>query len=378
MDQNESKNFALPAQEIAMQIRDQIRGSGYALGAALPSERQLAVRFNATRWVVRKAMQILEYEHLIARQHGRGTFVVSAADTGPPANLKTGLLGLMLWDVEYAMAPLVHGACNMAAERRFAVTTSSVHNSREEMQAVRALGRNDILGVMLGLRSPAAREHYDELIRNHTAVVLVDTLIPECDEDHVLIDNAKGTYLAVDHLVELGHRRIAYVTHNHMHRMQGRRAEVVCEGDFPIHSDRLRGFIEACRRRDLAIPPEHIIETDEEHYREPFLRMLEAESRPTGVVAYNDAWAIRMIETARSLGLEVPRDLSVVGFDDSVLAPGNGVPLTTINPERYEMGVSAAEMLIAKLDYRKPRAARGVLISPRLVVRQSTAAPPEG
>jgi DNA-binding LacI/PurR family transcriptional regulator len=305
---------------------------------------------------------VLEREHLIVRQQGRGTFVTSALDSEPPINLQAGLIGLMVWEVEYAFAGLVQGACSAAAEKGYALTTGSVHSYDEERQSVRAFVRNNTLGVVIAPRSPAAKAYYEELIRENIAVILVDMLIPGRSEDHVLINNAHGIELAVSHLVELGHRRIAYVAYHFTHN-QG----------MPTIADRRRGYLEACHQRDIS--PVDPVETNEPEYRVRLGQLLSSPDRPTAIVTYNDLWAIRVIQVARELGLKVPRDLSVVGFDDSVLAPSYDVPLTTINPERHEMGVTAVELLIDKIERRRPRPGRGVLITPRLVVRQSTAAP---
>ena len=103
--------------------------------------------------------------------------------------------------------------------------------------------------------------------------------------------------------------------------------------------------------------------------------LLKSSAPPTAFVAYNDYWAIRVIETARSVGLKVPDDVSVVGFDDSVVAAHYKTPLTTINPEPREMGIVAVQMLLDKLENPRPRPVRGVMIQPRLVVRQSTLPP---
>jgi GntR family transcriptional regulator of arabinose operon len=363
--ESDLKTFISPAGGMVMQLRERINGGGYPLGSALPTERDLCSQFGVSRWTVRQALKVLEREHLIVRQQGRGTFVTSSLDSTPAINLQAGLIGLLLWEVEYVGSGLVQGTCSAAADRGYAVTTGSVHSFTEESQSVRAFVRNNTLGVVLAARSPSTRSYCGELTRENIAVVLVDMLIPGCHEDYVLVDNAHGTILATTHLIELGHRRIAHVTHN------GARGD-----DPPISVERRRGYLETCRQGGLETPEHYVVATDEASYRDQLRTLLSSQPRPTAVVAYNDLWAIRVIQVARSMGMEVPRDLSVVGFDDSVMAPAYDVPLTTINPERHEMGVTAVELLLDKIERRAPRPGRGILIAPRLVLRQSTAAPP--
>lgn len=353
-----TKTFIPPGSDLAARLRERIRTGGYALGAALPTERELARQFGISRGTVRLALRTLEREHLIVRQQGRGTFVTSSLDSGPPSDLHIGLLGLMLWDVEYGFTGLVQGACAAAAKRGYAVTTGSVQTNMEELQSVRAFMRDNALGVVLAPRAPGAADYYHELIREDIAVVLADMHIPGLREDHVLIDNAYGLELETQHLIELGHRRVAYVAYDFP------------QDDFPpIVSERRRGFVETCRRAGIS---GREVQFDKVHYREELREFLARADRPTGVVAYNDTWAVRVIRMALELGLKVPGDLSVVGFDDSTLAEECPVPLTTINPERAEMGAAAMELLMSKIERSKAAAPRGVLITPRLVVRGST------
>jgi GntR family transcriptional regulator of arabinose operon len=357
-----SKTFIPPASDLAARLRERIRGGGFALGAPLPTERKLAEQFGISRGTVRRALRLLQREHLIVRQQGRGTFVNSSLDSGPPKNLHIGLLGLMLYDVEYGFTGLVQGACAAAGRRGYAVTTGSVQTDREELQSVWAFIRDNALGVVLAPRAPGAIAYYQELIREDIAVVLADMHIPGLREDYVLTDNAYGLQLATEHLIELGHRRIGYLANDFP------------LDDFPpIPVERQRGFQLTCRKH--GIRDDDIAEINKDVYREKLRNFIARPDRPTGIVAYNDTWAVRVIQTARELGLRVPRDLSVVGFDDSTLAQKCPVPLTTINPERAEMGAAAMDLLIAKIENRKPAPSRGVLITPRLVIRNSTAPP---
>jgi DNA-binding LacI/PurR family transcriptional regulator len=223
--------------------------------------------------------------------------------------------------------------------------------------------RDNALGVVLAPRSTEARAYYQELIGENIAVVLADMCIPDCREDHVLIDNAYGIQLSTRHLIQLGHQRLAYISDD------------FALDDFPpIVSERRRGFVEACRQAGNCAM--ELININPREYQVKLRDLLTKPNHPTGIVAYNDTWAVRIIHEATALGMKVPRDLSVVGFDDSTLVPKCEVPLTTINPERDEMGTAAVELLIAKIERTKSQPVHGILITPRLVVRESTAPPP--
>jgi DNA-binding LacI/PurR family transcriptional regulator len=102
------------------------------------------------------------------------------------------------------------------------------------------------------------------------------------------------------------------------------------------------------------------------------LQLLDRPDRPTGVVCFSDAFALATIRAAESLGLRVPEDVSVVGFDDSVLAAASRPPLTTVHQEVPAKGRAAVEAIAELMDGRKPEP---VMLPTTLVVRESTAPP---
>ena len=124
--------------------------------------------------------------------------------------------------------------------------------------------------------------------------------------------------------------------------------------------------------------PKWVIETPFQKTAESVaarLRETSGKNRPTAIVAYNDLLAVAAIDAARKIGLAVPGDLSVVGFDNSSLGERFAIPLTTVDPEHREMGISAVNILIDKIETPRPRPKLGVYVTPRLVQRQSTAKP---
>jgi DNA-binding LacI/PurR family transcriptional regulator len=168
-------------------------------------------------------------------------------------------------------------------------------------------------------------------------------------------DNRGGAALAAEYLIELGHRRIA-------HRCDTSRGEAARE--------RLTGFQEAIARHRL-------LETDCPVSRNPdetrALLELPPAARPTAVHAFNDALALETVRVARSVGLRVPEDLSVVGFDNNILASLCEPPLTTIHNPLPELASAAITVLQALWEGEEPPPTAP--IPTRLIVRASTAPP---
>ncbi len=205
---------------------------------------------------------------------------------------------------------------------------------------------------------PLSDHTYLADLSGRAPVVAVDTHTRDWQGDGVNGDNRFGMELAVSHLVDLGHRAIAFIN-----------------GDTTLSTaaERRAGFEESMRRIGLA--PLAI--------REGVFRMesgkiqvesILAEGRaPTAICAGNDLLALGAIAALRDAHLCVPEDVSVVGYDDIPYAQLASPPLTTVKQPAELMGRQAARLLLLRLNQRGEQV-RQVVLAPQLVVRQSTSA----
>jgi DNA-binding LacI/PurR family transcriptional regulator len=177
--------------------------------------------------------------------------------------------------------------------------------------------------------------------------------------DRVLNDDYLGTKLAVEHLASLGHRRVAY--------LGGITGEV--------GSARFAGYQEAMTEQGLG--KEVLVQTPDFTDRgghDAAKLLLSRTPRPTGIVGWNDYSAIGALVAADELGLRVPEQLSVVGYDNSHVARLARISLTTVDPMNSEVGRVAGDLLRERLQSRRrPAVAR--LVTPSLVVRASSGRP---
>ncbi len=154
----------------------------------------------------------------------------------------------------------------------------------------------------------------------------------------VLVDDYAGGRLAAQHLIELGHQRCAYVYFGQ-------------HPEYSIHPEvqRLAGFRETLAEHGLALPDEYIryVPVSRKGIEEQLKELLALPAPPTAIFAPADDLAIRVIHSVRELGLHIPRDMSVIGFDDIDIA--RHVDLTTISQSLAESGRMAAELLLARL-----------------------------
>jgi DNA-binding LacI/PurR family transcriptional regulator len=250
------------------------------------------------------------------------------------------------------------GGLYAAAERAgYELTLSAVTPERDEDRAVNSLlqDRCEAL-LLLGPQSSAAR--LAELAAA-LPVVVVARPVRAAAVDVVRTADRVGVHEAVDHLVALGHRRIAHV--------DGGRAAGAAE--------RRRGFREAVLRHGLDEVQVVAGGPGEEDGARAARRLLAGDRLPTAVAAFNDRCAVGVLDVLSRAGIPVPGAVSVVGFDDSRLARLSSVDLTTVAQDAGLIATWAVGRAVDRLD-GGPSGARQQVVPPRLVVRSSTAPPP--
>jgi LacI family transcriptional regulator len=221
-------------------------------------------------------------------------------------------------------------------------------------------GRSD--GILVISVPPPERE-MERLLGSGAPVVLVDVRFPGLTQ--VYTDDVEGGMLATRHLLELGHRRIAFLGDPSDNRF-----------GFTSSAHRRAGFEAAMTEAGLQVPPHHI--TEGEHSREVALQqaseLLDLPDPPTAIFAASDTQAFGVLEAAVLAGVDVPGRLSVVGFDDVEMAPYLG--LTTVRQPLTYSGARGARLLLEQASGWRPENPVVEKLSLELVSRRTTAAPP--
>ena len=199
------------------------------------------------------------------------------------------------------------------------------------------------------------------LVRSDVATVGVDLEVEGPLTTSVESDNEAGSAAAVRHLHELGHRRIAHIT-GLLDKRPG--------------AERLRGYRHELQRLGVTPRDEYVGYGDfyVDSGSDAMRKLLALDEPPTAVVVAADMTALGAIRAANEAGLEVPRDLSVVGFDDIQLAEYLHPPLTTLRQQKFALGVEAGRALIRHIEGEDDVPA-SVTLPVELIVRASTAAP---
>jgi LacI family transcriptional regulator len=221
------------------------------------------------------------------------------------------------------------------------------------------LNFNDLAGIiMVGV-------YHDDFVLKlkhiEIPLVLLDYYIPTEDIHTVLIDNADGILKACKYLSSLGHTRIAYLS--------GDSVETSAQ-------ERLYGFRRSQEMFGLDVDRDLVVMNCKSRMDEGFTAMngiFDMDRLPTAVVAYNDLIAVGAMDAIKQRGLSIPKDISVVGFDDIGLASEVNPFLTTIHVPKRRMGIMAVQSLL-QIIRGKAEPAKKILVPTRLVVRDSTTA----
>ncbi|HEU5013422.1 MAG TPA: GntR family transcriptional regulator [Roseiflexaceae bacterium] len=348
-------------------FRERILDGSLPPGAQLPTEFEIARQHHVSRGTVRHALESLVHEGLLERTQGRGTFVRKMIVPPPQPEAVERRLGLLLnrhggqLDLD-----ILVGVDHAAKSRGYQVSFAYAEDNVEQQDRdIARLLDDRVAGLII---FPVNNTTYNASIwrLNDQGVpfVLVDRYFPELESDYVVCDNVGGAYRAVEHLLILGHKRIAFVYSD----SDGLQTTSV--------RDRWQGYRNALADYELPYDDSLVIQkpsptkttTDS-----PYMHFLSQRDRPSAVFAVNDHEALALLRTAQQCDLRVPEDLALVGFDDLHFAQHLHPPLTTVAQPRLEIGLRAGNLLINRVEGQNGPA-RHIELPTSLVVRESCGA----
>ncbi|MEJ8543865.1 LacI family DNA-binding transcriptional regulator [Brevibacillus borstelensis] len=280
--------------------------------------------------------------------------VVASALTGK----STYTIGLMIPDLAN---PFFSGIARSIEDRGHAlgyniVICSTDYDPEKEAKYISLLLQKSVDGIILASGFENV-ETVRELIKQKVPLAIIAREIPSLEVDTVAVDDFLGGYQAASHLISLGHRRIAIIAR-----------------DLWSNRERMRGYRHALDEAgiDYGRDVEYVMESNVESGKALAEKLLRSADPPTAIFACNDLLAMGAIHAARRLGMSIPRDLSVVGFDNTAWASVTDPPLTTVAQPIRDMGTHVMNLLIQEINGEKKHKQRIVLL-PELVVRESTA-----
>ncbi len=384
---------AEPLAALMNSLRSEIHSGQYPAGSWLPPERDIAERFGVTRRAVRRAISLLAEESLIRCQPRFRPIVLGPpAPAEPPRTAATAsvfappgvgagarLVALVMWHGESetqgvsAQQQVFWGMNQRLARNGYhgiflnlgdTVRTEG-ENADREAAHLRYVQEQGFVGVVFYAYAYRRNRELIQETAGKMPLVLIDRMIPGIQSDFVGIDNLGAMQTATRHLIDLGHRRILFAT----------TAESI-----NTVQDRWEGYRRAMSEAPGGPLPENILTVPARPSLDEWpvfesLFGLAPERRPTAVVCVNDYVALDIYRHLRGLGLRVPEDVSLCGFDDILPALPDGRGLTTVAQPFDQIGRAAAEVLLARLsgDSSENSGPVSLELPARLVVRESAA-----
>jgi DNA-binding LacI/PurR family transcriptional regulator len=239
------------------------------------------------------------------------------------------------------------------------VLATSQADPEREMALVRSFKERRVDGVLVA-SSRVGALYAESLADLHIPIVLLNNQHPGDFVHSITIDNVKGAERATRHLAGLGHEKIAYI---------GDRLGMQSD------TERYEGYKRGLRESGIRFQKQYVARGNgkPDGARESAKQLLGLENAPTAIFCYNDMSALGVLEETARRGLQIPRDVSVCGFDDLFFTPFLNPPLTTIHQPKREMGQQAMELLLNVLAGEQQK--KTIKIKGELIIRKSTAHP---
>ena len=337
-------------------LQEQIEQGVFKPGDRIPTEAEFSKITGLARATIRQAIQNLVNMGLLVRKRRLGTFVLEKV-AAPSSHT---IIGLLIPDIRQGYAPiLARGVQDEAAKNKHSVILCDTDDLyvRADYHADRMV-ENSVSGVIFiptAVSNAQNKKILDKFQQNDIPVVLVDRTIPYMDLDYVTADNVKGAYEITEYLIHRGHKRIA----------------ITLSTLISTELDRLKGYKKALLDNNIPID-ERLIMThtgpfSEGRYIKIAERIYNSDLDITAVFAGHDRIALVFFAVAKKIGISIPNDISIVGYDDLDFTM---ISLTTMHQPIYEMGQESMKLIMTRINGSQVKVKKIVLKS-YLVERSS-------
>ncbi|PLS01047.1 GntR family transcriptional regulator [Neobacillus cucumis] len=352
-------------------IKEWITNGEIKPGDKIYSENELVKMFGVSRHTVRQAVGDLVHEGWLYREQGAGTFCSNRMIDSEGQSQKQSRtvnsknIGVITTYIsDYIFPSIIKGIESYLTEKGYSLTFSCTDNNIEkEKQCLESMLSRNVDGLIIEPTKSSSFNpninHYLELEQLKIPYLMINQFYSQLNPPHLVVNDEKGGFLATEHLIKLGHKKILGIFKSD--DLQGVR--------------RMQGYIQAHRENDLTLSPDLILtfSTGElDHSRRKLEDLLSSnDSRPTGIICYNDQVALFVLNILRELNLKIPEDISIVGYDDSYLAEATETKLTSVSHPKMQMGMEAAKWIVAAVE-RQNNNHHSIVYEPELVIRNST------
>jgi LacI family transcriptional regulator len=328
-------------------LKDVAREAGFSVGVISRVLNNYGYFSEETKSKVLKAAQRLNYQP---------STIARSLKTN-----KTKAIGVIISDVVlYFFTAFVRGVEDVANQNGHVVILCDTdENAIKEREYLLALYERNVDGLIIS-PSPGNHSYLKKIARGGTPIVLVDRKIGGLRAPAMLVDNEIGAYEAVNFLIGLGHRRVGIIT--------GLRGVTTT-------TERLSGYQRALKEHGIPLDLELVKPGNDriDRARQATNDFLKMDRVPTALFVSSEAMITGALQVLKENKIKIPREISLVGFDDPTWASFTEPPLTTVRQPSYSMGILACQTLFKKMNSTAPNKTgdENVILRPELIIRES-------
>jgi len=327
----------------------------------IPTEMQISQTLGVSRQTVRKAIEHLESQGMLNSIQGSGTYIKKKFYDTQICTSSKNIAVVTTFIDSHIFPDKTNGIYEALSTEGYMMNLFATNNSLEKEHALlSSLLNEDFAGMILEpSRSTLPRVNPELFARlsEKFPIILIDSRYDDVDLPYVALDDCEGGYISTRHLLEKGHRNII-----HIGKIDDRQGIL-----------RYQGYLKALREFKVEFKEENVLWCSNEQTLAVFFelykeRILKCLKECTAIFCYNDLIAIPLIEFLQNNQIRIPKDVSIVGYDDSPLLSQN-IPLSAIVYPGKEMGKKVVETLMHLIKDRNYQAS--YLFHPQLVERES-------
>ncbi|MBC7958581.1 MAG: GntR family transcriptional regulator [Vallitaleaceae bacterium] len=343
-------------------ITEYIQKGALKFNDKIYSELELMNLFNVSRHTVRKAIDDLVNEGWLYKKQGKGTFISNPKANEEKQGRLIGVVATYLND--YIFPEIITGIDHILSQNGYSILLGNTNNKIEKERLVlKNMLEQQLDGLILEPTKSVFPSHNKDILQKFIdrgiPILYIHASYSNLPSSYIMEDDVKAGYIATEHLVGLGHKKIGSIFKN---------------DDLQGHG-RYEGMIDCLRQYDLPIDEECMVWFSTEDQKlfsdEAYTKMiLKRLADCTALICYNDQIALQMMEILKRNQIFVPEDLSIVSFDNSNLAGNVEVKLTTIAHPKAALGERAASALLQMIQDKTIRIQEKM--EPVLVERAST------
>lgn len=335
-------------------------------GEKIPTEMELAKKYNASRHTVRKALNLLSQEGKLSREQGVGTFVKEKKKT---ETKNIGFVSISLHN--YIFADIFSGIEETLHDNDYQVLLGNSKDDQEkEKEVLNKFLNKNVDGLII---EPArSAQNYpninllEKFYNNDIPVVILDSKFENNHFSYIWIDDVNGGYQATQYLIDMGHKNIG----------------IIYKGIHLPGLRRFEGYKKALRDNDLPIYYDNVKEyrisefSNYENHRQQIKKFAEelmnSDNPPTAIFCFNDQIAVLVKEIFNSWNMKVPEDISLIGFDNSELVKLSDISIASMAHPKIRAGRQAANIILDKIgNKRSENLSEEIKFSSKLIERNS-------